>query len=66
MSVRFSSVEHLFEKELRASALQLFVMNASGMGVSWLVVRSPDNGTEGSPSFGFRFALRVWRLGLTL
>ena len=34
MSVRFSSVQHLFEKELRVSALQLCVMDASGLGVS--------------------------------
>ena len=55
MSVRFSSVQHLFEKELRVSALQLCVMDASGLGVSRLVVRSPDYGVEGSPSFGLRF-----------
>ena len=30
MSVRFSSVQYLFEKELRVSALQLCVMDASG------------------------------------
>ena len=35
MSVRFSSVQHLFEKELRVSALQLFVIGASGLGVSF-------------------------------
>ena len=34
----FSSVEHLLEKELRASALQLFVMGASGLGVSFRIM----------------------------
>ena len=34
MSVRFSSEQHLFEKELRVSALQLCVIDASGLGVS--------------------------------
>ena len=43
-----------------------FAMNASGLGVSRLVVRSPDKGMEGSPSFGLRFPLRVWLLVLTL
>ena len=32
MSVRFSSVQHLFEKELRVSALQLCVMDAPQLG----------------------------------
>ena len=38
MSVRFSSVQHLFEKELRVSALQLCVMGASGLGVSFRIM----------------------------
>ena len=38
MSVRFSSVQHLFEKELRVSALQLFQMDASRLGVSFRIM----------------------------
>ena len=34
----FSSVEHLFEKELRASALQFFVIDASRLGVSFRIM----------------------------
>ena len=56
MSVRFSSVCHLFEKELRVSALQLFVMGASGWGISFRIMT--PCGTH-SAAIGLAFRLHL-------